>query len=183
MIKLHLLNSSSTSTDDDTSLSDVDQKDSVFIRFANPTSDEDLKKAKENSKAINIVKATTWAFNIWKQWSSYRRQVCSATECPPANLQQSTKQEMDFWLSKFILEVRKANGDEYTPNSLYSICCGMMRYIREVKPEVNFFTSPVFTGLQRTLDGEMKRQRALGQGVKRKRAEPITINEEDAMWA
>ncbi len=104
-------------------------------------------------------------------------------ECPPANLQQSTKQEMDFWLSKFILEVRKAIGDEYPPNSLYSICCGMMRYIREVKPEVNFFISPVFTGLKRTLDGEMKRLRALGQGVKRKRAEPITtINEEDAMW-
>ncbi len=64
MIKPRLLNSSST---DDTSLSDVDQKDSVFICFANPTSDEDLKKAKENSKAINTMKATTWAFNIWKK--------------------------------------------------------------------------------------------------------------------
>ncbi len=76
----------------------------------------------------------------------------------------------------------KANGDEYPPNSLYSICCGMMRYIREVKPELNFFTSPEFTGLQQTLDGEMKRLRALGQGVKRKRAEHITVNKVDAMW-
>ena len=56
-----------------------------------------------------------------------------------------------------------------------------MRYVREVKPEVNFFTSPDFAGLRQTLDGEMERLRAQKQGVKHKRAEPITIDEENIM--
>ena len=46
-----------------------------------------------------------------------------------------------------------------------------------MKSDVNFFTSPDFAGLHQTLDGEMKCLRAQGQGVKRKRAELITVDE------
>ena len=62
----------------------------------------------------------------------------------------------------------------------YSVCTGLLRYIRETRPEteINIFKDPAFSGFQRILDGEMKRLRSLGLGVKRKQAEPITIAEE-----
>ena len=81
-----------------------------------------------------------------------------------------------------MLEARKANGDCYTPDTLYSICSGLLRYIRENRPEINIFKSSSFASFQRTLDGEMKRLRSTGLGVKRKQAEPITIQEENLLW-
>ena len=98
-------------------------------------------------------------------------------DCPP-HLVIYTDYQLDYWISKFILEVRRVDGQTYPPNSLYSICCGLMRFIREVRPEINFFKDPQFAGLQTTLDSEMKRLRSQGVGVKRKRAEPISIEEE-----
>ena len=90
--------------------------------------------------------------------------------------------ELDYWLSKFVLEARKANGDCYTPDTLYSICSGLLRYIRENRPEINIFKSSSFAGFQRTLDGEMKRLRSTGLGVKRKQTEPITNEEENQTY-
>ena len=81
-----------------------------------------------------------------------------------------------------MLEARKANGDCYTTDTLYSICSGLLRYIRENRPEINILKSSSFAGFQRTLDGEMKRLRSTGLGVKRKQAEPITIEEENLLW-
>ena len=57
-----------------------------------------------------------------------------------------------------------------------------MRYVRDVRPHVNFFKDADFDGFKRTLDGEMKRLRSTGLGVRPKRAEPITVNEENLMW-
>ena len=39
-----------------------------------------------------------------------------------------------------------------------------------------------YAGFQRTLDSKMKRLRALGLGVKKKQAEPITVEEIDLLW-
>ena len=90
--------------------------------------------------------------------------------------------ELDYWLSKFVLEVRKANGDCYPPETLHNMCSGLLRYIRQDRPEINIFKSPTFSGFQRALDGEMKRLRSTGLGVRKKQAEPITIDEENILW-
>ena len=66
--------------------------------------------------------------------------------------------------------------------SIYSLCCGLLRYIRERKPELNIFKDPSFNGFQKTLDSEMKRLTSLGVGVKRHQAEPITVDEENKLW-
>lgn len=74
-------------------------------------------------------------------------------------------QELNYWLSKFVLEACKSSGEPYPPDTLYNICAGLLRYIRERRPEVNIFKDSTYAGFQRTLDGEMKRLRASGLGV------------------
>ncbi len=65
---------------------------------------------------------------------------------------------MSHWLERFTLEVRKVNGTEYQPNTLYHIVCGIMRHLRNQRQaDIDFFKDPEFAGLRRTLDAEMKR--------------------------
>ena len=40
----------------------------------------------------------------------------------------------------------------------------------------------MYTGFRRTLDEEMKRLHASGLAVQKRQAEPITIEEENALW-
>lgn len=63
-----------------------------------------------------------------------------------------------------------------------SICCGLLRYVRGHRPEVNIFKDSFFAGFRKTLDGEMKRLRSIGLGVTSKQAEPLTVEEENQLW-
>ena len=85
---------------------------------------------------------------------------------------------MNSWLCKFILEVRRKDGNEYPPNTLYAIACGVQRHVRKYAGtrKVNYFMNPEFS---RVLDGEMKR---IGLGSNIKRAEPISRHEEEILW-
>ena len=151
-------------------------------RFAQLKTDNDVEQAIASSIPKNTKKSTDWAVNIWKEWSAHRRSVCSSYTDWPVHLFIAQPQELNHWLSKFVLEARKSNGEPYTPDTLYNICSGLLRYIRERRPQINIFKDSSYASFQRTLDGEMKRLRASGLGVKKRQAEPITIEEENTLW-
>ena len=151
-------------------------------RFHTLKTDSEVEEARKKAVPKNTDKNTSWAVNIWKEWSAHRCKVCTSFTKWPTHLLITEPSQLDYWLSKFVLETRKGNGDHYPPDTLYSICSGLLRYIRETRPQMNIFKDPVFAGFQRTLDSEMKRLRALGLGVKKKQAEPIIIEEEDLLW-
>ena len=35
---------------------------------------------------------------------------------------------LNYWLSKFVMEVAKKSGERYPPNTIYGIVCGIRRY-------------------------------------------------------
>ena len=105
------------------------------------------------------------------------------SELPSALINQMTKTELNYWLSHFVVEVRRRDGELYPPNTLYQICCGLQRAIRETNPDWNLFTQPEFSDFRDTLDAQMKDSRAKGLGNNKRQAEPITAEEENIMWA
>ena len=54
--------------------------------------------------------------------------------------------ELNYWLAKFVVEVRKReNGEAYCGNNLYQMVCGLQRFIREnARAELNIFQQPEF---------------------------------------
>ena len=95
-------------------------------RFAVLKTDSDVDEAKASSVPKNTKKSTDWAVNIWKQWSAHRRRVCSLYSEWPVHLYIAQPQELNYWLSKFVLEARKNNGEPYPPDTLYNICAGLL---------------------------------------------------------
>ena len=86
---------------------------------------------------------------------------------------------MCFWLERFVLEVRKENGNLYPPNSLYSLCCGLQRTIRGNGQ--NIFTDALFVKFREVLDSQMKKLKSTGS-FERKCADVITERMEDILW-
>lgn len=93
--------------------------------------------------------------------------------------------EMQFWLCRFVLEVRKVNGEPYNPTTLYQICCGLLRHLRTNcnRADVNFLESSDFHQFRSTLDSELKRLNSTGKFVEKRQAQPITAaSDEDVLW-
>ena len=93
-------------------------------------------------------------------------------------------EQINFNLSRFVLEVRRQDGEPYPPRSLYIIMCGILRHLRESEVSFNFFDEKDvrFHQLQRTLDAQMKQLTKEGKGCQKKQAEPITPAKEDLLW-
>ncbi len=90
---------------------------------------------------------------------------------------------LQHWLTRFILEVRKKYGSNFPPETLHHLCSGIVRYFRwNGRPSIDVFKDAEFAEFRASLDSEMKRLQAFGIGSNKKQAEPFTQNEEEIQW-
>ena len=89
---------------------------------------------------------------------------------------------MNFWLPKFVLEVCRRDGQPYSPETLYHICCGLLRLLKDAdRAEVNILSNPVFCRFRSVFDSRMKELKATGK-YQAQKAEVITKDQEDHLW-
>lgn len=87
------------------------------------------------------------------------------------------------WLCKFVVEVRKADGSEYTPRSIYLLLVGLQRSIRSSpKEEINIFSDPQFQELKKVCDAIFKKLHSEGIGSTKKSASVLGPEEEKKLW-
>ena len=68
-----------------------------------------------------------------------------------------TDNELQHWMTCFILEVRKQDGNVYASNTLHHIIAGVMWYLRWNRcPDVDFLQDAKFSNFRHSLDAEMK---------------------------
>ena len=56
---------------------------------------------------------------------------CQNVQNLETNIVNMTTETLNFWLSRFIQEVVKANGERYPARTLHGIVCGLNRYLQE----------------------------------------------------
>ncbi|KAL5005064.1 hypothetical protein ScPMuIL_018520 [Solemya velum] len=89
-----------------------------------------------------------------------------------------------MWFSRFIVEVRKQDGDFYPPKSLYLLSSGLLRHMRNIGNNENFMNEKDdrFLRFRRTLDAQMKLLTSKGYGSTLRQAEPISKEQEAQLW-
>ena len=96
------------------------------------------------------------------------------------------KSELNYWFSKFVVEVRnkkkdRDRGSVYPPNTPYQLCCRPQRHLRySGHPDVNVFTDTLFKHFQDCLDTEMKFMTELGVGSGVKEARALSEDRENS---
>ena len=153
-------------------------------RFAVPKSDEDVESARRAGVPKKTQADTKYCMRLWNEWRIHRNSTCTAiAETVPDDITQMECETLQYWMCRFVLEVRKKDGSVYLANTIHHLCCGVMRYVKECgKHELDIFRDPAFAKLRATLDSEMKRVQSLGIGTKKRQAEPLTDEEEELLW-
>ena len=60
---------------------------------------------------------------------------CKDVEDLTVLLEHMSTNTLNFWLSMFVCEVAKQNGERYPPNSLYLLVCAINRHLSETGGE------------------------------------------------
>lgn len=127
---------------------------------------------------------------LWREWAENRNlqpETASEPGFPiPTEIDKfQSFAEMDFWLQRFICEIRRKNGQPYPPSTLQNIAASIQRYLRTEKSmQVNFFKSDdqTFAEFRKTLDSHMRQLTNEGIGLEIKSADAVTAEDESKLW-
>lgn len=149
----------------------------IYIKrksFGQPVSDDEICKLIKDQENVNRKNKTKWAMNLFEKWRNNRRE-----NIPDFRLM--TSEIMEFWLGRFGMEVRKRNGTEHPPRSIYLILCGLLRFLKDNGVyDNNFLDKNIgeFTDFRKLDNTRMNLLIDKGFGCSWKQADPILLNDE-----
>ncbi|CAH3107551.1 unnamed protein product, partial [Porites lobata] len=120
--------------------SSPDQNDFVFLKLS----------FQENVLVNDAVPAPTkyknkWAVSSFVEWQRLREVQVPVLDCGglfkvydlhkvtalSGDIAGMNVLSLNYWLSKFVVEVAKKSGERYPPKTVYSIICSLKRYLEE----------------------------------------------------
>ncbi|OXU18213.1 hypothetical protein TSAR_000221 [Trichomalopsis sarcophagae] len=99
----------------------------------------------------NMALKYTFGVNAWMQWVITKNAELEKQSTPTRKLKpfktellQLTADELNYSLCLFVKEVRKPNGAEYAPDTIYYLCLGIQQYLFENNRIDNIFTDAYY---------------------------------------
>ncbi|XP_034948569.1 zinc finger MYM-type protein 3 [Chelonus insularis] len=99
----------------------------------------------------NMALKYTFGVNAWRKWvvaknTELEKQNAAGKKVKlfKSDLLQLTADELNYSLCLFVKEVRKPNGSEYAPDTIYYLCLGIQQYLFENNRIDNIFTDTYY---------------------------------------
>ena len=100
-------------------------------RFAEPVADGEVEERSRAGIPKNTQRRNKWAVNTWIKWSIARNNRRIVEEDDNVMSDKFTKilisldhmpdDQLNYWVAKFILEVRKEDGSMYPPKTVFAL--------------------------------------------------------------
>ncbi|KAL0275450.1 UNVERIFIED_CONTAM: hypothetical protein PYX00_003289 [Menopon gallinae] len=116
----------------------------------------------------NMCLKYTFGVNAWRHWVMQKNAELEKAAMTNRKIKlfkpellQLTADELNFSLCLFVKEVRKPNGAEYAPDTIYYLCLGIQQYLFENGRIDNIFTDSYYEKFTDCLDEVAKKFAAL----------------------
>ena len=133
----------------------------------------------------NTEKNTRWGVTVFNDWKSSRNRE-SEEKCPDDILERPEALKLNFWLSRFVAEVRRSDGKPYPPKSIHQLICSILRYMHSVDaacPNVLDRKDARFKEFRGACEVVFRRLHQSGVGADVKHTAIISNEEEDKLWS
>ncbi|XP_053564502.1 zinc finger MYM-type protein 2 [Bombina bombina] len=88
-----------------------------------------------------------YGVNAWKHWVKTRKVNTDDSEESNSTISVKLKEDillhppsdLNYWLSQFVNEVRRPNGENYAPDSIYYLCLGIQEFLTGSNRKDNIF--------------------------------------------
>jgi hypothetical protein len=149
-------------------------------RCISPLKDEQILELAKGFVPTNTTKNTGWALRVYEEWKTERNNA-SNDKCPDDLLTSPDVTKLNYWLSRFVAEVRKGNGDCYPPKTIHQLLAGVQRYLFEVDPHIPKLLDKKCVHC--TCDVVYRNLHSQGYGGLIRHAQPFSLDEESILWS
>ena len=152
------------------------------IRFATTSSAEIDKHIKQRVPE-KTKRKEKWAVDLFHQWHSQWKIKLDGELKVFDELEEMSESNLCYCLKFFIADIRKTTGERYPPQTLKSIFYMIQHHLQyEHKKNISLFKSLTFKEARDVLDAEMRLSAREGFVQIPKRAEEVTVHDEDSLW-
>ncbi|XP_070568245.1 zinc finger MYM-type protein 2-like [Ptychodera flava] len=135
----------------------------------------------------NTLNKNSWAVNTFNFWQNERNKLAldpsfNISVIHP-KLEEMTKDELNFALSRFVSEIKKKDGNDYPGQSLYELVMIIQNHLSVMGKSCQFLNDPTFKQLKDTLDCIMKTRSAKGIGTEKRQAMVLSVDDENKFWS
>ena len=155
-------------------------------RFVDPVSESDIVSKIQGAIPVTTRKTTQWSTRIWDDWCDHRKSA-ARDDIPPV-LEGIDNKALTYWLPRCVMECRNQNGGYYSSGTLYGLCAGIQRHVREKRvacgnsEPLDIFKDPVFAYFRSVLNSVLKDLHKMGIGTTVKQAQVISDELEERLW-
>ena len=142
-------------------------------RFAS-ISDEEVKEFAEKRENENTKKRTFYDIKVFKEYFDACDEKREIGDITPVELQEIIK--------KFVLAVRKKNGEEYEPSSLRAFIQSIDRHLRKNNYGFSVLNDKEFHEVQDILKKKQKQLKSIGKGNRPNAADQRSDEDIDTLF-
>ena len=104
-------------------------------RFQKPTTVNEIEQRERDRIPKKTRQSTGWSVNVYRAWDEFRNTHIETLgdeyRSVPVDLGTTPVEELNYSLTRFILEVMRGDGKPYPANSFHSISTGLLRHFLE----------------------------------------------------
>lgn len=155
-------------------------------RFKVPTTDDEMAVIGKGYVPQNTQKNTAWAVRVFFEWRTERNKIASGDHCPEDLIDKPDVHKLNYWLLRFVTEVRKQDGLPYPPKTIHQILAVLQRRMLKNNPDALKFldrSQTAFLELQRTCDTVYHDLHCQGIGATVRHTPMLSPDEESKLWS
>ena len=104
-------------------------------RFRAPISSDECRRFEDSWVSDASRRKWNWVLNIFEEWRETRNEAVLKVEnsgepVPNQRIDEMSDEDLDFFLGRFVAEVRKEDGQEYPGKTIYEMICSLQCYLR-----------------------------------------------------
>ena len=128
-----------------------------------------------------------WSVDLFSKWLSSRNLFAMKNpnvQLSPilTDLEHMSRDELNYCLSRFVIKVRKQNGQLYPGKTLRELVLCMQFFLEKKGKCYKLLQDEDFIQLQTTLDNTMKDIAKKGVGIHVRQAKVISVADEEKLW-
>ena len=126
----------------------------------NYASEDELFQLSKGHIPANTVRSTERALKVFRMWKEARNERSPQNAVPDNLFEDGDPSQLTTHLSRFIVEVRKTNGEFYPPSTLHLLLCALLWHMRDINHGCPNYLDSRFWNLHGTLDAYFHKLRS-----------------------
>ena len=105
------------------------------LRFKSLSTAKEVESYSDKKLPRNTAYPTTWALRNYTDWADHKNSLAQEETVPKELFSTGSCEQLNKWLSFFVLETRNSKGERYPPKTIYQLLTFSAKTHEDFEPQ------------------------------------------------